>query len=689
MPILGWLNAYCRFAVVALLASCGGGNSSQSSNGPPTSPAQPATISSTLSPSKSLTLELPGSVSLTFPAGFVKIESPITLTVSSGAEMDSAFNDGAMGFNITHASFGHILISNIVVDSLAGLPFEVAVGIDGDTEAAISAGHHPGIIVSAVDRSDDPEAGESIRSYDSVPASYDADRHMLVAPIPASVLSAVDVLSMQDAPTLQVVLKAVTVSPVTIVSKVASKSSAITTAPLPPEPTCGDQAWVSPLTEYTSIGAFGEGRGQDKHRGLDLTTRNPTSGKAETGHTVRAVADGYVSEVKSETCNCGSSAATCNYTDLDGYALTLTLNDGSTVVYRHLQRPGILLSGLADESTILTCYKNTDRTKYTVKAGDALALSGDNGKISKTTKKIAPHLHIEYLLGTRGKVNPLCRLVAPIAVPGTLSGAIADGQMLASTDLADKSGNVYLGRRKKGNPDVFVSMLAKPGAGTKFETDSDGDFGISTVSIRDPNIASIVRDYLDPAAKLPTDSGKIAVTPLANGSTSIEVTTDIPWRADSSEKRLLGDPLQIPVAVRERTSSYKITDISCQRQTSGTYNGYVRVDVKADVKSPYDYTELPIHSGGVRQYQPACGGWHNKIAPKDCQDEGGYLPNECGTCTRYPGDPVSTAINVVLFQNPSVVATPGAYVEFYQVGSDMPDNERTTVSTWYGCPAAP
>ena len=119
---------------------------------------------------------------------------------------------------------------------------------------------------------------------------------------------------------------------------------------------------------------FGELRPNHFHGGLDIKTQGVT------GKVVRAVADGYISRV---------AVFHGGY----GQAVYVTHPDGHTSVYGHVEAFAPSLQERVREYQYkyetFTCDLSFEPEEFPVKAGDMIALSGNEGSSA------GPHLHLE------------------------------------------------------------------------------------------------------------------------------------------------------------------------------------------------------------------------------------------------------------------------------------------------------
>ena len=129
--------------------------------------------------------------------------------------------------------------------------------------------------------------------------------------------------------------------------------------------------YVSPVDyAITLAGNFGEPRPWHFHGGIDIKTDNVE------GKQIFSIADGYVSRL------------TVNYFGF-GNAIYVSHPDGHTSVYCHLQRFADKYEALLQRTgrdTLEMCFPST---RFPVKAGDLIAISGNTGHST------GPHLHLE------------------------------------------------------------------------------------------------------------------------------------------------------------------------------------------------------------------------------------------------------------------------------------------------------
>lgn len=134
---------------------------------------------------------------------------------------------------------------------------------------------------------------------------------------------------------------------------------------------------------------FGELRPNHFHGGLDIKTQGVT------GKVVRAVADGYISRV---------AVFHGGY----GQAVYVTHPDGHTSVYGHVEAFSPSLQERVREYQYkyetFTCDLSFEPEEFPVKAGDMIALSGNEGSSA------GPHLHLEIRRSDNGNyTDPLPR----------------------------------------------------------------------------------------------------------------------------------------------------------------------------------------------------------------------------------------------------------------------------------------
>ncbi|MGD9549060.1 MAG: M23 family metallopeptidase [Candidatus Krumholzibacteriia bacterium] len=121
------------------------------------------------------------------------------------------------------------------------------------------------------------------------------------------------------------------------------------------------------------------------HAGIDLKT------ESRTGYVVRAVRDGSIVRLR-----CTPTAY--------GRALYLQADDGATYVYAHLERFNDVLQKMVRDAQAASGRYRAEFSfqpgEVRVKAGDALALSGQSGTSG-------PHLHFEVRDAAQRPLNPL------------------------------------------------------------------------------------------------------------------------------------------------------------------------------------------------------------------------------------------------------------------------------------------
>ena len=184
---------------------------------------------------------------------------------------------------------------------------------------------------------------------------------------------------------------------------------------------------VWPLKGYRTISStFGEYRAGHLHMGIDIRIGGVS------GAPVLAVADGCISRLKVQ---------------LGGYGKTLylTIDDGSTVVFAHLQ------SFIPSIEEFVSEHQWNDSSFYLdiflpghqfpVKAGQVIAYSGRSGTV-------IPHLHFEIRLPYNRAVNPLSRgfevkdsrapIISKLAVIPLDAGSEVNGDCIPAVYISQK-----------------------------------------------------------------------------------------------------------------------------------------------------------------------------------------------------------------------------------------------------------
>jgi len=173
--------------------------------------------------------------------------------------------------------------------------------------------------------------------------------------------------------------------------------------------------------------SFAEYRDGHFHSGIDIKTWG------KTGYKVFAVADGWVSRIKVSPYGFGR-------------ALYITLNDGRTVVYGHLQDFSDPISdhvwNVQKANGRYSVELFLSRHEFPVKAGDLVAYTGESGVGP-------PHLHFEIRNNDEEPLNPLTQ---GIRIDDSIRPVIAE---IAVTPLDDRS-------RVNGSP---VPYFVTPTAG--------------------------------------------------------------------------------------------------------------------------------------------------------------------------------------------------------------------------------
>jgi hypothetical protein len=146
-----------------------------------------------------------------------------------------------------------------------------------------------------------------------------------------------------------------------------------------------DYIWPTDASQ-TVTAVFGEMRPRRFHAGLDIRTWGLT------GYEIYAIDDGYISRIRT-----GSKGY--------GKAIYLTITDGNTAVYAHLESFTAPVDRAINKLQIKQKSFNIDQyfptNQYLVKKGDIIGYSGDTGSIS------GPHLHFEIRDSNERPMNPL------------------------------------------------------------------------------------------------------------------------------------------------------------------------------------------------------------------------------------------------------------------------------------------
>jgi hypothetical protein len=145
---------------------------------------------------------------------------------------------------------------------------------------------------------------------------------------------------------------------------------------------CQDYAWPTSASHALSS-SFGEYRAGHFHAGIDVKTWN------QEGYPCYAVADGRISRIRVSPFGYGK-------------ALYLKLDDGSAVVYAHLQKFNPELDAAVFQKQIAAKrYSLSWEPKdWRVKKGQIIAYTGQSGSGS-------PHLHFEWRNPQGRPINPL------------------------------------------------------------------------------------------------------------------------------------------------------------------------------------------------------------------------------------------------------------------------------------------
>ena len=206
-----------------------------------------------------------------------------------------------------------------------------------------------------------------------------------------------------------------------------------------------DLVW--PLSNsYTISSSFGEYRPGHVHMGLDIRSRDHR-GNAVTGLPVLAIEGGFISRMKVKPGGYGR-------------ALYLTLHDGRTAVYAHLESfTGELENYLEDKQWISETFKQDifpPNDIFTFNKGDTIAYSGRSG-----TKY--PHLHFEIRSPAGIALNPLSQ---SLEIPDqkrpvftSFAAAPLDASAEIDGDCRPKAYSIYGGKDGiyylRGIPEIY------------------------------------------------------------------------------------------------------------------------------------------------------------------------------------------------------------------------------------------
>lgn len=258
-----------------------------------------------------------------------------------------------------------------------------------------------------------------------------------------------------------------------------------------------DPAYLWPLDlprQLTS--SFAEYRPGRFHAGIDLRTGG-------IGIPVKAIADGYISRVRCSPYGYGK-------------AIYLTLHDGNTVVYGHLDdyydELRAYVHAEQHKRRSYTVDLNPEPRRFTVKRGQVIAKSGQTG-IG------APHLHFELRDPAERPVNPRNYgmtwpdtqrpelrhlLVLPLAPHSRVNGD-AKPATIALRPLGE--GRYAAGTLRIRGPVAFGLDLVDPATGGY-------RLGIHTLSLRDSNDRERFRIAHDRLAYDNTNNGAVAYYPF-------------------------------------------------------------------------------------------------------------------------------------------------------------------------------
>ncbi len=163
---------------------------------------------------------------------------------------------------------------------------------------------------------------------------------------------------------------------------------------------CQNYLWPV-KAEKALTAVFAEERPGRYHTGIDIRTFG------EIGYPLQAIENGYVSRIQTSSKKYGKT-------------LYLTLEDGNTVVYAHLDHftPEIdnLVSALHQYYGKFSIDHYLKKNEYKFSKGDLIGYSGDTGGVS------GPHLHFEIRDENQQPLNPfLVGLSIPDDIPPTIN----------------------------------------------------------------------------------------------------------------------------------------------------------------------------------------------------------------------------------------------------------------------------
>ncbi|CAN7774621.1 M23 family metallopeptidase [Paraburkholderia hospita] len=537
--------------LITVLGACHGHGDSSGSI--PSSTATPATSVTGQVDANGGTITLAGVASVTFPGGVFPSPTTVTLQRVDDPTTQNDFDVGMATFGITESESFALKI-DVATSSLPDLQGTARIIVSDDLANRAGQGSVLAAFAKDVDASTDEDKGETLDVYDFLDGQFDAQQKALTFNF-ADKAFASD-FSDNDGHVAAVVRVAVmppvdsgTAAAKTTSSLAQVQAKAATSVQCP-----GDASFSAPLlygwraaspgdpnqyydsTVAGLIGTFGEGRPNHLHGGLDFF--------AEKGTPVFAVADGYIARLQHQWWLCPTRTKALRQRPASEqknipwpeYTLTLFLDDGSSVIYRHLSYNSVVLdgqlvggnlNGSAPPPEFAQCWDDGGRKQYRVKAGQPIALTGETGTLYDVSRKpigqVPPHLHLEWLPKRTVVSNPLCKLTSLYPLdqgsspePSALSTLTLFGHRAPGTRTVDVQADTYFDvqfrvRRNKsaaatpcygtltgtsqpcdkGGKGFFGSALEAPIAGSSWPKDSDGPMATPMFSSSNPSFINV------------------------------------------------------------------------------------------------------------------------------------------------------------------------------------------------------